>query len=393
MSKTAGKRAATSSPKALARGVSTSEFAEVLRLIEAARGRAFAAVNQELVGLYWQIGECISRKLESAAWGEGVVEQLAAYIARMYPELRGFARANLFRMRQFYETYRGDEKVATLLRQLPWSHNLAILSRCKRDEEREFYLRMAAKERWSHRELQRQLNGALFERVVLNPTKVSPPVTQSHPDAAAVFKDSYLLDFLNLPEAHSEGDLERALVANLRQFLLELAGDFTFVGQRYRLQVGGRDFFVDLLFYHRGLTCLVALELKVEQFELGPRPTAVLPGGSRPRCEEGARTAVDRRLALRDERQRGRRIRPQSNRITRPGCRVPDASARQESAASQAARILRTGSGAEGAARQRRYETTQAAKGPQEMSALIAASRRRNLRRRRWALQVTDEHG
>jgi predicted nuclease of restriction endonuclease-like (RecB) superfamily len=170
-------------------------------------------------------------------------------------------------MRQFYETYRADEKVSPLMRQLPWTHNLLILSRAKRAEEREFYLNMALRERWSKRELERQLGGALFERVVLSPAKVSPPAAQLHPDAAAVFKDTYLLDFLNLPAAHSEDDLQRALVANLRQFLLELGADFAFVGERYRLQVGSRDFFVDLLFYHRGLTCLVAIELKVEQFE------------------------------------------------------------------------------------------------------------------------------
>jgi predicted nuclease of restriction endonuclease-like (RecB) superfamily len=170
-------------------------------------------------------------------------------------------------MRQFYESYVSDEKVSALLTQLPWTHNLLILSRSKRPEEREFYLRMAVRERWSSRELERQLNGALFERVVLSPAKVSPPVTQLHPDAAAVFKDAYLVDFLNLPDRHSEDDLQRGLMANLRQFLLELGGDFTFVGECYRLQVGGRDFFVDLLFYHRGLTCLVAIELKVEQFE------------------------------------------------------------------------------------------------------------------------------
>jgi predicted nuclease of restriction endonuclease-like (RecB) superfamily len=170
-------------------------------------------------------------------------------------------------MRQFYETYRDDEIVAPLVRQLPWSHNLVILSGTKRPEEREFYLKMALRERWTKRELERQLNGALFERVVLSPAKVSPPVTQLHPDAAAVFKDTYLLDFLNLPAVHSEDDLQRGLVANLRQFLLELGTDFAFVGERYRLQVGGRDFFADLLFYHRGLTCLVAFELKVGQFE------------------------------------------------------------------------------------------------------------------------------
>jgi len=244
-----------------------TDFAEVIGLIEAAKARAFIAVNTELVNLYWQVGEYISRKLESAAWGEGVVEQLAIHIARQHPDLKGFTRRNLFRMRQFYETYKGDEKVSALLTQLPWTHNLLILSRAKRPEEREFYLRMAVRERWSSRDLERQLNGALFERVVLSPAKVSPPLTQLHPEAGSVFKDAYLVDFLNLSESHSEADLQRALVANLRRFLLELGSDFTFVSEQYRLQVGGRDFFVDLLFYHRGLTCLVAFELKVEQFE------------------------------------------------------------------------------------------------------------------------------
>ncbi|HVC97828.1 MAG TPA: PDDEXK nuclease domain-containing protein [Pirellulales bacterium] len=245
----------------------STDFDEVVALIEAARTRAFAAVNRELVGLYWQVGEYISRKLDSAAWGEGVVQQLADYIARSHPDVKGFTRRNLFRMRQFYETYDGDEKVSALLTQLSWTHNLLILSRSKRAEEREFYLRTALRERWSTRELERQLNGALFERVVLSPAKVSPPVTQMHPDAVAVFKDAYLVDFLDLPATHSEADLQRALMANLRRFLLELGGDFTFVGERYRLQVGGRDFFVDLLFYHRGLACLLAFDLKVEQFE------------------------------------------------------------------------------------------------------------------------------
>jgi predicted nuclease of restriction endonuclease-like (RecB) superfamily len=170
-------------------------------------------------------------------------------------------------MRQFYETYRGDEKVSALLTQLPWTHNLLILSRSKRSEERDFYLQMAVRERWSTRDLERQLDGALFERVVLSPAKASPPLTQLPGDAAAVFKDTYLVGFLNLPESHTEADLQRAIVANLRQFLMELGGDFTFVGEQYRLQVGGRDFFLDLLFYHRSLTCLIAIELKVEQFE------------------------------------------------------------------------------------------------------------------------------
>jgi predicted nuclease of restriction endonuclease-like (RecB) superfamily len=244
-----------------------NDFDEVITLIEVARQRALAAVNHELVDLYWQLGEYISRKIESASWGEGVVDELAAHIARHHPDLRGFTRPNLFRMRQFYDTYKGEPIVSPLVRQLPWTHNLLILGRCKRPEEREFYLRMALRERWSKRELERQLNGSLFERVVLSPATVSPSVRQLRENAAVVFKDAYLVDFLDLPEVHSEADLQRALMANLRQFLLELGSDFTFVGEQYRLQVGGRDFFVDLLFFHRGLACLVAFELKVEQFE------------------------------------------------------------------------------------------------------------------------------
>jgi predicted nuclease of restriction endonuclease-like (RecB) superfamily len=202
MSRTPKKAKRPPSPRAIVSGQPvSSDFDEVIVLIEAARNRAFAAVNQELGGLYWQIGEYISRKLESAAWGEGVVQQLADHIAQQHPDLEGFTRRNLFRMRQFYETYVGDEKVSPLVTQLPWTHNLLILSRAKRAEEREFYLRMALRERWSKRELERQLDGALFERVVLSPAKVSPPVRQLHPDASSVFKDTYLPYFLNLPEA------------------------------------------------------------------------------------------------------------------------------------------------------------------------------------------------
>jgi predicted nuclease of restriction endonuclease-like (RecB) superfamily len=183
------------------------------------------------------------------------------------PNARGFSASNLWRMMQFFETYRGQPNLATLLRELSWSHNLAILSRCKRDEEREFYLRIAAKERWSFRELQRQLNGALFERVVLSPPKLAPVVRDIHPDAASIFKDSYLVEFLELPSEHSEADLQRALVEKLKQFLIELGRDFCFVGSRFLVQVGGRDFVLDLLFFHRGLTCLVAFELKIEEFQ------------------------------------------------------------------------------------------------------------------------------
>jgi predicted nuclease of restriction endonuclease-like (RecB) superfamily len=153
-------------------------FSEIVELIASSRFRAVRAVNTALLDLYWQVGEIISRKLEKAEWGDSVVDELAQFIARTHPGLRGFTRANLFRMKQFYETYRLEEKVAPLVRQLPWSHNIVILGQTKRPEEREFYLRLAVAEGWSRRELERQMRAALFERTVLSPPKVSPLARQ-----------------------------------------------------------------------------------------------------------------------------------------------------------------------------------------------------------------------
>ena len=243
------------------------DFDPIVSMIDAARARAVAAVNTALVDLYWAIGEHIGRRVADDGWGQGTVDALAEHIRRRQPNARGFSAANLWRMRQFYETYEGRPKLATLSRELPWSHNLAIMSRSKRDDEREFYLRLAVQERWSFRALQRQLDGALFERAVLAPAKLSPPLAERHPDAAAVFRDSYLVEFLHLPGDHAEADLHRGLVERLKEFLIELGRDFCFVGSHYPVQVGGRDFELDLLFFHRGLACLVAVELKVEEFQ------------------------------------------------------------------------------------------------------------------------------
>jgi predicted nuclease of restriction endonuclease-like (RecB) superfamily len=139
-------------------------FAEVVEMIQSAKQTVMQAVNAQLVELYWQVGAYISHKLQQSEWGDAVVPQLADYLARTQPGLRGFTRANLFRMRKFYETYGNDEKVAPLVRQLPWTHNLIILNQSKRPEEREFYLRLAIQEKWSKRELERQFKAALFER-------------------------------------------------------------------------------------------------------------------------------------------------------------------------------------------------------------------------------------
>ena len=247
--------------------VADSSFQEVLSLIQQARQRAYQAVNTELIDLYWRVGEHISRRLETSEWGDGVVEDLARYLARNQPGLRGFSWQNLFRMRQFYETYRDAPILSALLRELPWTHHLIIMGQSKLAEEREFYMRLAIRERWSSRELERQVRCSLFERALLDPPDTSAQLSQAHPEAPGVFKDSYVVEFLDLPEGHSEADLHRGLLLNLKQFIIELGRDFCFVGSETPLQVGGRDFALDLLFFHRGLNCLVAIELKAGRFE------------------------------------------------------------------------------------------------------------------------------
>ena len=242
-------------------------FAEVVGLIRSTRERTYKAINAALVELYWQVGEYVSGRIAAGAWGEGTVDQLAAYIAESHPDIRGFNRRNLYRMRQFYETYHSDEKLATLARKLPWTHNTIILSKCTRPEEREFYIRIAQGDTWNKRRLEREIDGALFERQALSSPIVSPAVTQIHPAALEVFRDTYVLDFLDLPEPHSERDLQRGLVRDMRHFLQALGPDFCFIGEEYRIQVGGKDFFLDLLFFHRGLKCLVLFELKIDDFK------------------------------------------------------------------------------------------------------------------------------
>lgn len=214
---------------------------------------AFVAVRSVIQSTRRRASRTTSRRqIESAERGDGVVDGLARYLARTQPGLRGFTRPNLFRMRQFYEAYRDNAIVTALLSQLPWTHHLLILSCGNRPEEREFYVRFAIREKWSSRELERQFRAGLFERTVLNPPQVSSVIRASHPTAVEVFKDAYVLDFLDLPDSHSEADLHRGLLHSLRRFITEL----------------GRDLVaLDLLFFHRGLNCLVAIELKAAHFE------------------------------------------------------------------------------------------------------------------------------
>ena len=171
-------------------------------------------------------------------------------------------------MKQFYETYQGlDETLSTLLREISWSNNMTILSRTKSDEERVFYLQLCARERLSHRELNRQIDSALFERVMLEKPKLSPVLREIAPTAQQVFRDQYVMEFIGGKTFKTETSLKTALIQQMKEFILELGKDFIFVDQEYRLQVGCSDFRIDLLFYHRELQCLVAFELKMGKFK------------------------------------------------------------------------------------------------------------------------------
>jgi predicted nuclease of restriction endonuclease-like (RecB) superfamily len=246
-----------------------NQFAEIAGLIRSSRNDALKVVNTILIDLYWRIGEYIHARIESAEWGHSIVAELSRYLQAIEPGLKGFSDKNLWRMKQFYESYKDYPKLSTPLREISWSHNLAIFSRCRTIEEKEFYIRVAKEEKYSFRELESRISSGLFERTAIGNAKLSTVLREIHPDAVNTFKDSYIFDFLNLKESYSEGELQKGLIGQMKEFILELGKDFLFFGQEYKLQVGGSDFYIDLLFYHRGLQCLVAIELKADKFRPG----------------------------------------------------------------------------------------------------------------------------
>lgn len=244
-----------------------NRFTNIITLIKQSRDNAIKAVNTELINLYWNIGEYISQKIALSEWGDSVVYELAHYIKRQEPEIKGFSDKNLWRMKQFYETYKRSPKLSTVLREISWSHNLAIITRCKTAEEREFYLKLAKKENYSFRELERQISSSLFERTMIHHSKKSSTIKEENANTPTLFKDSYVFEFLNLTDAHSESELQRALIKQMKDFILELGKSFLFIQEEYKFQVGNSDFYIDLLFYHRELQCLVAFELKADKFK------------------------------------------------------------------------------------------------------------------------------
>ncbi len=283
-----------------------NEFSQIVSLIQSTRNRAMYTVNSELVNLYWQVGHYVSEKLGNTSWGEGTVIELVNFIKNQHPDIKGFDKKNIYRMCQFYQLYKESPIVAPVVRQLQksvnlnntivaplvrqlqdgdiltaetddirktilvkisWTHHLIIIGRCKSAEEREFYIRLCLQDHYSKRELDRQINSGVFERVMLGNAHLSKNIKQLPQDLTNIFKDSYVFEFLNLSEPYIENELRKALLHELKNFLLELESDYLLVGEEFPIKVGNRDFRIDLLFFHRSLQCLIAFELKTSRFE------------------------------------------------------------------------------------------------------------------------------
>ena len=237
----------------------------LINIINTARENALKKVNEELISMYWQVGEDLHEESQRSSFGDSYIDSVAKEIQEEFPGIKGFNRRGLYRMKQFYETYAENDVVTPLVTQISWTNHLLIMSGCKSDEEREFYIRLCIKEKYSKRQLQRQLDSGYYERYMLSKDVLLPESVKRLGENP--FLDSYVMEFLDLPNEYHENDLRKALIRNMKDFILELGKDFTFIDEEYKVQVGGEDFRIDLLFFHRGLQCLVAIELKIGKFK------------------------------------------------------------------------------------------------------------------------------
>ena len=246
------------------KSLQNNDFTEILEIISKAQSRALLSVNREMIVMYWEIGRIVSEKTASDGWGKSTVSSLSAFLQSKVPGTSGFSERNIWRMKQFYETYKDNPKLSPLVTEIPWSNNLLIMTACKSDEAREFYIRACIENHYSKRELERQIESMLYERAAISEAKYGALTRRN--EGLSVLRDAYVLEFLDLPNPYREKDLRKQIVSHLKDFILEFGKDFSFIGEEYRIQVGNTDFFIDLLFFNRALSCLVAVELKIGMF-------------------------------------------------------------------------------------------------------------------------------
>ncbi len=240
---------------------------EIKNKIRLAQYEALKKVNHTLLELYWDIGKSIVEKQNKLGWGKSVVEKLSKDLILEFPDTQGFSTDNLWRMRKFYIHYQYNTKLAPLVQEISWSHNILILERCKDDLEREYYIQMIRKNAWSKSVLNHQISGKSFEKFLLNNNIEKALPENAKNRGKLMLKDEFCFEFLDLAETHSEKELELGLMKNIKAFLFELGSDFTLIGNQFRLQVGNEDFYIDILLFHRRLKSLVAIELKTGNFK------------------------------------------------------------------------------------------------------------------------------
>ena len=241
---------------------------DIKQRIRKSQYEALKAVNKELILLYWDIGRKIVSKQTALGWGKSIVENLAKDLQKEFSGIKGFSVQNLWYMRQFYLEYYRNTKLQPLVGEISWAKHIVIMSRCKNNQTRKFYITMAKKFGWTKNVLIHHIESQSFEKTLANQTNFNKTVpAKIRKQAKLAVKDEYTFDFLELGEEHLEKELERTLMNNIRKFLLEMGGYFCFIGNQYRIEIEGEEFFIDLLLYHRQLKCLVAIELKIGNFK------------------------------------------------------------------------------------------------------------------------------
>lgn len=245
------------------------KFKKAFAIIETHGKNIYNAVNYEMVTMYYELGELISAELELKRWGDSTINSLSNNIKDKYPELRGCSPRGLYRMVQFYRTYRHNVIVSPLVSQISWANNLVILTHKSSIEEKEFYIRLCIKYNYSKRELMRQIESHYYERYMeghdINQLTNTPAIRDDESLKSRIL-EHFDLRFLGLKEKYSEKDLRKAIIEHLKEFILEIGKEYSLVDEEHRLRIEGRDYYIDLLFYNRELSCFVAFELKLGEF-------------------------------------------------------------------------------------------------------------------------------
>lgn len=241
---------------------------EITARIRSAQYEALKAVNKEMIALYWEIGKRITEQQTALGWGKSVVENLSRDIQKEFPGIQGFGVRNMWDMARFYAEYQSNEILQPLVAEISWSKHIVILTKCKETRQRQFYILATKKYGWTKDVLINKIEAKTYENYLLGQSNFDITLPDSIKNQAILaLKDEYTFDLVGLAEEHSEYELEQAIIKNIRAFLMEFGTDFSFIGNQYRLEVDGKEYFIDLLLYNRRLQAMIAIELKIGEFQ------------------------------------------------------------------------------------------------------------------------------